>query len=62
MYICTDVNGYYGEGKTLEIAFKNYQETGDDTIDDCTFYQAEQIEVETKIVKKEIPIPKSKSI
>lgn len=56
VYICIDGEGFCGEGNTLELAHSNYIDNRDDcSVDDLEWYEAERIEVEAKIVKKEVP-------
>ena len=54
MFICIDTNQCAGHGKTLDEAFKDYQEYHDnDEIGECTFFEAEEIKVEVKIHRVE---------
>ena len=39
-----------GKGKTLTEAYKNYYENGSDSFDQCTFYEANEIKVELKVI------------
>ena len=54
IYICTDDTGIYGNGITLSFAYSNYEYNGgENRIENCTFYEAIEIEVEAIIKKKE---------
>lgn len=57
MFICINSNGEdscCGLGKTLEQCYKNYRDDVDSEISvhELTFYEADEIAVEFKIVKK----------
>ena len=49
LFICTD-GCNMGKGKTLTEAYKNYCKEGNDTFDQCTFYEASEIKVELKAI------------
>lgn len=58
--ICISGNsGLSSTGNTLEEAFKAYNDDIDEArVEDLIFYEAEKIEVEMKIVRKEVPVKK----
>ena len=44
----------YGTGKTPKDAYENYANNdGDDNLADCTFYEAEEVEIEFVVKRKE---------
>ena len=52
MFICLDASMCAGTGDTLEKAYEDYKnQHSDDPIEECTFYEADLIEVETRIIK-----------
>ena len=60
IYFCTDPDNSHGAGNTLEAAYKNYREEQGDNyqIEELHFWEATLIEVEMKIMPKEIPVKK----
>ncbi len=44
---------YYGRGATLKEAYKDYRgNDGEDSFDECRFFEAEEIEIELIIKQK----------
>lgn len=57
VYLCSNDENSFSEGTTLEEAHQNFCDEIDDIgVSDCVFYEAERLEVEVKIIRKEIPI------
>jgi hypothetical protein len=58
MFICkgsNDYNNIYGNGDTLLDAYKDYKACeGEDDADDCIFYEAQRLDIEVCIQKKEV--------
>jgi hypothetical protein len=53
--ICLGENNdyYFGNGKTPKEAYENYKKNGgDDNLDQCKFFEAEEIEIEIIIKQK----------
>ena len=48
LFICTG-GKYMGKGETLQLAYENYLEHGSNPFHDCTFFKANEIEVELTI-------------
>ena len=55
MFILQDPDNNWGSGKTLKEAYEDYENYhgADYQADECTWYEAEEIEVRTKIEKVE---------
>jgi len=54
MFICMDNSQCSGKGQTPDEAYKDYENYhGNDTLDDCIFFEAEEIKVEIKIQRVE---------
>jgi len=58
IYIVTDGDNHYSEGRTLEDAFANFKSEVLDEVnqEDLFVYEAEQIQVEFKIIKRSVPV------
>ena len=57
MFICMDSRQCTGQGQTLEKAYKDYGTYhGYDSLDECRFFKAEEVNVEIKLQRVEIVV------